>query len=54
VPDLSALKSAALAAAWAALVALLAWVQHALENAGAVPALLKPDAPLDTPRRDPA
>ncbi len=42
VPGLSTLRAAAVSAAWGGLVSVLSWIQNSLEDAGTVPAVLKP------------
>lgn len=49
IPDLDWLRRVALASAWAAFIAALAWAQNALENGTAFPALLKPAPPARNP-----
>lgn len=41
VPDAGLLRRAAIAAAWAGVVALLSWLQNFLEEQGTVPKVLK-------------
>lgn len=49
VPDQGVLKRAALAAAWSAVVALVSFVQNALENYSPMPAVGKPSPPAENP-----
>lgn len=49
IPDLDWVRRVALASAWAALIALLSWVQNLLENNTSMPALLKPSPPAHNP-----
>ena len=41
VPDAHLLKRAAIAAAWAGVIAVLSWLQNYLEETGTVPKVLK-------------